>query len=162
MSQIDALNDMAFARVPTLSNLVATADSHPWMLKAVALRPDDGGVELAAALIMREHHRRESDQHAARAREIAATEPLLARTSVAWCTDPLTLDISTAQDHSRQRPSAAAILLSDQEAASRHRLRSAAWCSWSSPVRRFLSSASAKEEHRVITAESAVHSRAHL
>jgi hypothetical protein len=79
MSQVDVLNDMAFARVPGLADLVKVDEGHAWIVKAVALRPDDGGVALAAALITRERHQRESEQHAVKARQIATREPLLAR-----------------------------------------------------------------------------------
>jgi hypothetical protein len=79
MREVDLMNDMAFTKVGSLADLGRKHDSFDLVQKAVALSPNDGEVQLGAALISRDRHRAESARFSLKVREMATRAPQLAR-----------------------------------------------------------------------------------
>jgi hypothetical protein len=66
-------------RSATIASVLGKADGKPLMDKTLALRPDDGSIRFAAALVAATTDKAAYAQHAAKAREGASKDPLLAR-----------------------------------------------------------------------------------
>ena len=67
------------ARSATIAGVVGTATGKSFMDRTIALRPDDAAIQFAAALVAASSDRSAYQEHAARARDGAARDPLLAR-----------------------------------------------------------------------------------
>ena len=66
-------------RSRTITAVLGQADGKKFMDRTIALRPDDGAIQFAAALVAASTDKTAYAQHAARAREGASRDPLLAR-----------------------------------------------------------------------------------
>lgn len=66
-------------RSQTITAVLGKADGKKFMDRAIALRPDDGAIQFAAALVAASTDKTAYAQHAARARAGASRDPLLAR-----------------------------------------------------------------------------------
>ncbi len=66
-------------RSATIAGVIGKADGKTLMDRTIALRPDDGAIRFAAALVAVSTDRSAYLQHAAKAREGASKDPLLAR-----------------------------------------------------------------------------------
>lgn len=66
-------------RSATIAGVIGEASGTSFMDRTIALRPDDGAVQFAAALVAASSDRSAYQQHAAKAREGAPKDPLLAR-----------------------------------------------------------------------------------
>jgi len=66
-------------RSQTIAGVLGKADGKALMDRAIALRPDDGAIRFAAALVAASTDKTAYAQHAAKAREGASRDPLLAR-----------------------------------------------------------------------------------
>ncbi len=66
-------------RSHTIAGVLGKADGKALMDRTIALRPDDGAIRFAAALVAASTDKTAYAQHAAKAREGAARDPLLAR-----------------------------------------------------------------------------------
>lgn len=77
--EMDLLNDMAFARAPNASQLVAGKDGYVFAVKAVSLRPDDAAMHFAASLLAAGQHPREVARHQQIARQGRSPDPLVAK-----------------------------------------------------------------------------------
>ena len=67
------------ARSATIAGVIGKANGRSFMDRTIALRPDDGAIQFAAALVAASTDRSACLQHAARAREGASKDPLLAK-----------------------------------------------------------------------------------
>src|SRR5262245_54854933 len=67
------------ARSATIAGVIGKANGKSFMDRTIALRPDDGAIQFAAALVAASTDRSAYQEHAARAREGAARDPLLSR-----------------------------------------------------------------------------------
>ena len=66
-------------RSRTIARVIGNADGKPLLNRTIALRPDDGAVRFAAALVAASGDRSAYAEHAAKAREGAARDALLAK-----------------------------------------------------------------------------------
>jgi hypothetical protein len=66
-------------RSQTITAVLGTADGKKFMDRTIALRPDDGAIQFAAALVAASTDKTAYAQHAAKAREGVSKDPLLAR-----------------------------------------------------------------------------------
>lgn len=66
-------------RSHTIAGVLGKADGKALMDRTIALRPDDGAIRFAAALVAASTDKTAYAQHAAKAREGASRDPLLAR-----------------------------------------------------------------------------------
>jgi hypothetical protein len=66
-------------RSRTITAVLGNADGKRLIARTIALRPDDGAIQFAAALVAVTTDKTAYAQHAARAREGASRDPLLAR-----------------------------------------------------------------------------------
>jgi hypothetical protein len=67
------------ARSATIAGVIGKANGKSFMDRTIALRPDDGAIQFAAALVAASTDRSAYLQHAAKARDAASRDPLLAR-----------------------------------------------------------------------------------
>ena len=67
------------ARSATITGVIGKATGKSFMDRTIALRPDDAAIQFAAALVAASSDRSAYQEHAARARDGAARDPLLAR-----------------------------------------------------------------------------------
>jgi len=67
------------ARSATIAGVIGKATGKSFMDRTIALRPDDAAIQFAAALVAASSDRSAYQEHAARARDGAARDPLLAR-----------------------------------------------------------------------------------
>jgi hypothetical protein len=67
------------ARSATVAGVIGQANGRAFMDRTIALRPDDGAIQFAAALVAASSDRSAYLQHAAKAREGASRDPLLAK-----------------------------------------------------------------------------------
>ena len=66
-------------RSATIAGVIGKASGKSFMDRTIALRPDDAAIQFAAALVAASTDRSAYQEHAARARDGAARDPLLAR-----------------------------------------------------------------------------------
>jgi hypothetical protein len=66
-------------RSQTITAVLGKADGKKFMDRTIALRPDDGAIQFAAALVAASTDKTAYAQHAAKAREGVSKDPLLAR-----------------------------------------------------------------------------------
>ena len=66
-------------RSATIAGVIGKANGRSFMDRTIALRPDDGAIQFAAALVTAGTDKSAYQAHAARAREAASRDPLLAR-----------------------------------------------------------------------------------
>jgi len=66
-------------RSATIAGVIGKASGRSFMDRTIALRPDDGAIQFAAALVAASTDRSAYQQHAAKAREGASKDPLLAK-----------------------------------------------------------------------------------
>ena len=66
-------------RGQTIAGVLGKADGKALMDRTIALRPDDGAIQFAAALVAASTDKTAYERHAAKAREGASRDPLLAR-----------------------------------------------------------------------------------
>jgi hypothetical protein len=66
-------------RSQAITAVLGKADGRKLMDRTIALRPDDGAIQFAAALVAASTDKTAYARHAARAREGASRDPLLAR-----------------------------------------------------------------------------------
>ena len=66
-------------RSATIAGVIGKANGRSFMDRTIALRPDDGAIQFAAALVAASTDRSAYQEHAARAREGVSKDPLLAR-----------------------------------------------------------------------------------
>ena len=66
-------------RSATIAGVIGKANGRSFMDRTIALRPDDGAIQFAAALVAASTDRSAYLQHAAKAREGASKDPLLAK-----------------------------------------------------------------------------------
>ena len=66
-------------RSATIAGVIGKASGKTLMDRTIALRPDDGAIQFAAALVAASSDKTAYAQHAAKAREGASKDPLLAR-----------------------------------------------------------------------------------
>jgi hypothetical protein len=66
-------------RSATIAGVIGKANGKSFMARTIALRPDDGAIQFAAALVAASSDRSAYQQHAAKAREGVSKDPLLAR-----------------------------------------------------------------------------------
>lgn len=67
------------ARSATIAGVIGKVNGKSFMDRTIALRPDDGAIQFAAALVAASTDRSAYLQHAAKARDAASRDPLLAR-----------------------------------------------------------------------------------
>jgi hypothetical protein len=78
IAELGAMADLG-ARSRTVAGVIGDADGRPLLDRAVALRPDDGAIRFAAALVAASGDRTAYRAHAAKAREGVSRDALLAR-----------------------------------------------------------------------------------
>jgi hypothetical protein len=79
ISQLGRFGGGLGTRSQTIAVVLGKADGKKFMDRTIALRPDDGAIQFAAALVAASTDKTAYAQHAARAREGASRDPLLAR-----------------------------------------------------------------------------------